>query len=129
MQMGCLRSRLFSCKYCNTQDRPSEGNKNVKMVGLITNGSIKKKRLECCVAKGVGNYSGNMNNNVDNHNKSKKKSFVEALREAQPYIFAFTGRTFVVVLSAEVVAGPCLDSILKVLLKLSLSLSLYRFSL
>ncbi|EXB94034.1 hypothetical protein L484_009378 [Morus notabilis] len=42
------------------------------------------------------------------------RSFVEALREAQPYIFAHIGRTFVVVLSAEIVAGPCLDSILKV---------------
>lgn len=42
------------------------------------------------------------------------KRFVEVLREAHPYIFAHVGRTFAVVLSAEIIASPCLDTILKV---------------
>ncbi|KAF3439070.1 hypothetical protein FNV43_RR17345 [Rhamnella rubrinervis] len=40
--------------------------------------------------------------------------FVEALREAQPYISAYRDSTFVVVLHAGIVANfPCLDAILK----------------
>ncbi|ESR39344.1 putative amino-acid acetyltransferase NAGS2 [Citrus sinensis] len=39
--------------------------------------------------------------------------FVEVLREAQPYIFMHRGSTFVVVLSAEIIADSCLDTILK----------------
>ncbi|XP_062101794.1 probable amino-acid acetyltransferase NAGS2, chloroplastic isoform X2 [Humulus lupulus] len=59
----------------------------------------------------VGSYNNNNNHGVGELEEGKR--FVEALREAQPYIFAHMDRTFVVVLSAEVVAAPCLDSILK----------------
>ncbi|KAJ7952737.1 Amino acid acetyltransferase(N-acetylglutamate synthase)-like protein [Quillaja saponaria] len=41
------------------------------------------------------------------------RKFVEVLHEAQPYISVHRGRTFVVVISAEIVAGPYLDTILK----------------
>lgn len=44
----------------------------------------------------------------------EERRFVDDIREAQPYIHAHRGRTFIVVLSSEIVAGPCLDSILKV---------------
>ncbi|XP_039012492.1 probable amino-acid acetyltransferase NAGS2, chloroplastic isoform X3 [Hibiscus syriacus] len=39
--------------------------------------------------------------------------FVEALREAQSYVYLHRGNTFVLLLSAEIVASPYLDSILK----------------
>lgn len=40
--------------------------------------------------------------------------FVEAFREAQTYVHLHRGSTFVVVLSAEIVAGHYFDAILKV---------------
>lgn len=42
------------------------------------------------------------------------KTLVEVLREAQPYIDLHRGRTFVLVLSAQVVDGPHLSSLLQV---------------
>ncbi|KAI3441004.1 uncharacterized protein J3R85_002843 [Psidium guajava] len=43
----------------------------------------------------------------------EERRFVDGIREAQPYIHAHRGRTFIVVLSSEIAASPCLDSILK----------------
>lgn len=54
--------------------------------------------------------------------------FVEVLREAQPYIFMHRGSTFVVVLSAEIIADSCLDAILKVCLIFFFPSSLLRYS-
>ncbi|KAF9678141.1 hypothetical protein SADUNF_Sadunf07G0004100 [Salix dunnii] len=42
-----------------------------------------------------------------------EKRFVEILREAQPYIYLHRGRTFVVILSEQVIDGPFLDTIIK----------------
>ncbi|KAK3224510.1 hypothetical protein Dsin_011535 [Dipteronia sinensis] len=39
--------------------------------------------------------------------------FVDAFREAQTYVHLYRGSTFVVILSAEIVAGPSFDAILK----------------
>ncbi|XP_030497922.2 probable amino-acid acetyltransferase NAGS2, chloroplastic isoform X1 [Cannabis sativa] len=97
------------------------------MISLVINELQKgKKRKGSPVIGGgrrrwvvVGSSNNNNSNNgyeVGDHeegNDNSNKRFVEALREAQPYIFAHMGRTFVLVLSAEVVASPCLDSILK----------------
>lgn len=42
------------------------------------------------------------------------RRFVESIREAQPYMHAHRGSTFVVVVSGEIAVGPFLDSVLKV---------------
>ena len=83
-----------------------------------------KKRKGLSVFGGGGDRRWRPGREVETGVSEEDGGFVEALREAQPYIFAFTGRTFVVVLSAEIVAGPCLDSILKVPPKTTLSVSL-----
>ncbi|KAJ1381777.1 Acetylglutamate kinase-like superfamily [Sesbania bispinosa] len=50
--------------------------------------------------------------------------FVKVLRESQPYISVHRNRVFVVLISAEIVASPYLDPIIKVPTSLPLSLSL-----
>ncbi|PON66780.1 hypothetical protein PanWU01x14_108170 [Parasponia andersonii] len=67
-----------------------------------------------CCGGGRRRWVGKVSNGVNGELEEEDKRFVEALREAQPYIFAHMDRTFVVVLSAEIVAGPWLDTILKV---------------
>lgn len=44
------------------------------------------------------------------------EEFVRMMREAQPHFLAHRGRTFVVVLSAEIIDSPYMSSILKVCL-------------
>ncbi|GMY11920.1 putative amino-acid acetyltransferase nags2, chloroplastic [Fagus crenata] len=51
----------------------------------------------------------------------EEKTFVTALREAQPYVHLHRGSTFVVLISTEIVSNPCLDAMLKVPLSLSLN--------
>ncbi|KAK4799749.1 hypothetical protein SAY86_025114 [Trapa natans] len=41
------------------------------------------------------------------------RRFMESIREAQPYMHAHRGSTFVVVISGEIAAGPFLNSVLK----------------
>lgn len=53
----------------------------------------------------------------------EEKRFIEEFRDAYPYIFSHRGRTFVVVISAEIVASPRLHGLLKVSLFFFLSLS------
>ncbi|XP_038881461.1 probable amino-acid acetyltransferase NAGS2, chloroplastic isoform X2 [Benincasa hispida] len=49
------------------------------------------------------------------HNKvsEEDRRFIEEFRDAYPYIFSHIGRTFVVVISAEIVASPRLHALLK----------------
>lgn len=75
--------------------------------GLTVKGASKSQGL---VVKGGGVQGGESFYVVS----EEDSRFVEVFREAQPYIFMHSGSTFVVVLSAEVVASPCLGAILKV---------------
>ncbi|KAM6564149.1 hypothetical protein CsatB_024147 [Cannabis sativa] len=112
------------------------------MISLVINELQKGKKRKGSPVIGGGRRRwvvvGSSNNNNSNNgygvlgdheegNDNSNKRFVEALREAQPYIFAHMGRTFVLVLSAEVVASPCLDSILKVILSFPKSHPLLSF--
>ncbi|XP_062004870.1 probable amino-acid acetyltransferase NAGS1, chloroplastic isoform X3 [Rosa rugosa] len=68
----------------------------------------KKSREKYLVAQGYGSESREAYVISD-----QDKRFVNALREVQPYIFLNRGRTFVVVVSGEIVASPYFDAILQ----------------
>lgn len=57
------------------------------------------------------------------------RRFVAALREAQSYVYLHRGSTFVLLLSAEIVASSYLDAILKVSQFLSFSKILGKYIL
>lgn len=73
------------------------------------------RKLRSLMVKGYG-CEGELKHGGEACDISEKdKRFVEALREAQPYIHLHGGSTFVVVISGELIATPSLDSVLKVL--------------
>ncbi|XP_048334752.2 probable amino-acid acetyltransferase NAGS2, chloroplastic isoform X1 [Ziziphus jujuba] len=69
-----------------------------------------KRRSKNLVAGGLGR-EGEMEK--ENGVSEEDQRFVEAIREAQAYISAYRGRTFVVILHSEIVSNPNLDTILK----------------
>jgi hypothetical protein len=95
----------------------------LKMVG-------KRNLTSNSVAKGLEGEVKSHGADEDQYYISEEdKRFVEALQEAQPYVYLHRGSTFVVVIAGELLATPSLDTLVKVLsLSLSFSLSevLYR---
>ena len=81
-----------------------------------------KRDLICSVAKGY-EVEGQVVKQEEYYISEEDMRFVDALREAQPYVYLHRGSTFVVVISGELLATPFLETLLKVL-SLSLSLSL-----
>lgn len=88
-------------------------------------GRIKKGYLGLAAVKGCkweevkttdqAQKIGANGNNNDAHKVSEEDSrFIEEFRDAYPYVFSHRGRTFVVVISAEIVASPRLHALLKV---------------
>ncbi|KAK8652917.1 hypothetical protein V6N13_126940 [Hibiscus sabdariffa] len=68
-----------------------------KQIGWVSNGHGQVKKM-----------------NGHGHDPAEEDMrLVEALREAQSYVFLHRGNTFVLLLSADIVASPYLDSILK----------------
>lgn len=114
--MGSSRLRLFlgntgvSSKHFTTQNKRYSEVEN-KKIGYEAGQRWSKGRKSWCVV----DEKESERSVVLEEDERDQSSFVKALREAQPYRFAFTGQTFVVVLSAEIISSLCLDSILKVL--------------
>ncbi|XP_060191058.1 probable amino-acid acetyltransferase NAGS1, chloroplastic isoform X2 [Lycium barbarum] len=78
-------------------------------------------RLGCCSGIEKGRvitkeyYNSSVASVADSaaDDNAEGEEFVQMMREAQPYFLAHRGRTFVVVLSAEIIDSPYLSSILK----------------
>lgn len=106
---------------CGNSDRLSSGwgeriaSFRTKRVDFLTDerkrGEGKKLLLRCCCGGGGGGRVFLAEEN---------EKFVKMMREAQPYFLAHRGCTFVVLLSAEVIDSSLMESILEVIISLSL---------
>lgn len=90
-----------------------------------------KKKTEFVVRGCECEQSSDGNGDDDSGGMAQPEELVRLLREVQPYMSVHRGRVFAVVLSAEIVASPYLDDILKVTPTLPLLYNVFylKFSL
>ncbi|KAE7999733.1 hypothetical protein FH972_004138 [Carpinus fangiana] len=71
-----------------------------------------KRDPRCSVAKGY-KVEGQVVKQEEYYISEEDKRYVNALQEAQPYVYLHRGSTFVVVISGELLANSSLDTLLK----------------
>ncbi|XP_059456265.1 probable amino-acid acetyltransferase NAGS2, chloroplastic isoform X4 [Corylus avellana] len=72
-----------------------------------------KRDPRCSVAKGYEVVERQVVKQEEYYISEEDMRFVDALREAQPYVYLHRGSTFIVVISGDLLATPFLDTLVK----------------